>query len=92
MPARREQIYDLLKKKEWTAQELANYFQIELKWILDDLNHLAKSIKPKKVKIKPAYCKSCGFVFKERSRLKSPSKCPRCKKEWIQAALLRVED
>ena len=81
----------MLKKSEYTAQELANYFAVEMKWILEDLQHLARSIKPKKIKVKPAYCKNCGFRFKERSRLKSPSKCPKCRKEWIQPAILHIE-
>lgn len=90
MFTRREQIYDLLKEREWTAQELANHFKIELSEIIDDLEHLKKSIKPRKIVVKPAYCKYCGFLFKERSRIKAPSKCPKCRKEWIQPALLRI--
>jgi len=91
MFTRREQIYDLLKEKEWTAQELANHFKIELAEIIDDLDHLKRSIRPKRIIMKPAFCKYCGFEFRERSRIKAPSKCPKCKKEWIRAPLLRIK-
>ena len=88
---RRQEIIEILSKEEKTAQELANFFQLELKFILEDLEHIKKSIIPRRLLMKPAFCKACGFVFKERSKISKPSKCPRCKKEGIQAALFRIE-
>ncbi len=88
---RREEIIELLTKEEKSAQELAYRFNIEMFEILVDLKHIKYSIKPKKLTMKPAQCKKCGFVFKERSRVKKPSKCPRCKSEWIMAARFRIE-
>ena len=88
---RREEIIKILSKEKKSAQELANYFQTDLSEILEDLKHIRKSIKPKKLKINPAMCKKCGFVFKERSKVSKPSKCPRCKAEWIMAPLFRIE-
>jgi len=37
---RRQQIIEILEKQKQTAQQLANYFQCELKDILEDLEHL----------------------------------------------------
>ena len=88
---RRQEIIEILSKEEKTAQELVNFFQLELKFILEDLEHVKKSVRPRRLILKPAFCKACGFVFKERSRVSKPSKCPRCKKEWIQAALFGIE-
>jgi hypothetical protein len=88
---RRQEIIKILSKEEKTAQELANLFKIELKFILEDLEHIRRTVKPRKLVMKPAFCKSCGFVFKERSKISKPSRCPRCKKEWIQAALFKIE-
>ena len=45
---------------------------------------------PKKLKIKPAQCKKCSFTFKERSKVKKPGRCPKCKSEWIMAPLFRI--
>jgi predicted Zn-ribbon and HTH transcriptional regulator len=88
---RRQQIIEILQQSKQTAQQLANYFQCELKDMIEDLQHIEKSIKPNKLKIEPAYCKSCNFVFKERSKISKPSKCPRCKSEWIEAQMFWIE-
>ena len=87
---RREEIIEILSKEEKSAKELANRFQVELFEILEDLEHIKHSIKPKKLVMEPALCKKCGFVFRERSRVKKPGKCPKCKGEWITAPLFRI--
>ncbi|MBS3102003.1 transcriptional regulator [Candidatus Woesearchaeota archaeon] len=87
---RREEIIEILSKEEKSAQELANYFQIELSEIIQDLEHIKYSIKPRKLAMKHALCKKCGFVFKERSKVKKPSKCPRCKSEWITPQVFSI--
>jgi len=89
--SRREQLIEILSKEEKSAQELANYYKVELFEILEDLKHIKYSIKPKKLLQIPAQCKNCGFKFEERSKIKKPSKCPRCKSEWIMAPLFRIE-
>jgi len=88
---RREEIIEILEKRPITVQELATLFRVELKDILEGLEHIKLSIKPRKLNIEPARCKYCGFVFKERERLKTPTKCPKCRKEWIQAALFSIK-
>ena len=88
---RREQIIKILTKEEKSAQQLANHFQVELFEILEDLEHIKYSIKPRKLTMKQAQCKKCGFVFEERSRVKKPSKCPKCKSEWIMASLFSIK-
>ena len=88
---RRGEIIEILEKEEKSAQEFANQFRVELFEILEDLNHIRYSIKPRKLIMKPAKCKKCGFKFEERSKIKKPTKCPRCKSEWIMAARLRIE-
>jgi len=87
---RREEIIEILSKEEKSAQDLANIFKVELVVILDDLKHIKYSIKPKKIQSKPSQCKKCGFIFKERSKVKKPSKCPKCKSEWIIAPLFKI--
>lgn len=82
---------EILQQNKQSAQQLANYFQVQLKDILEDLGHIEKSIKPRKLMVTPAYCKSCNFVFKERSKVSKPSKCPRCKSEWIEAQMFFIE-
>ena len=88
---RREQIIEILQENRQSAQQLANYFQTTLNEILEDLEHIGKSIKPRKLKIYPAYCKSCNFIFMEREKVSKPSKCPRCKSEWIEAQMFGIQ-
>ena len=87
---RREEIIKLLSEKKLTANSIAKIFDVELSEIIEDLEHIKKSIKPKKLKQEPAYCKKCSFTFKERDKIRKPSKCPKCKSEWIQEALFYI--
>ncbi len=88
---RRQQIIEILQQNRQSAQQLANYFQTELKDVIEDLQHIGKSIKPRKLKTAPAYCRKCNFVFKERRRISRPGRCPRCKSEWIEAQMFFIE-
>ena len=85
---RRQEIIKLLQEDKFSAQTLANMFKVELKEIIDDLFHISNS---EKLKREPAYCKKCGFVFRERSRIKAPSRCPKCKMEWIEPCLFFIK-
>jgi predicted Zn-ribbon and HTH transcriptional regulator len=82
---RREDIEELLKQRHWTPKELAEHFGAELGEILEDLEHVRRSTQaPLLFKFLPPRCRSCGFLFKERSRMKAPSKCPNCRGEDIE--------
>lgn len=87
---RREEIIGLLEKGPISPYNIANKFGTTLKEILEDIKHVKLSIKPKQLKMVPAYCKKCGFVFKERSRIKTPTKCPKCRGEWIEKEKLFI--
>jgi transcriptional regulator len=90
MPTRRQKLIEMLEKGEWSVQGLANEFCTTVKDILKDFEHIPYSIRPKKLGQNPAYCRNCGFSFKERSRHKTPSKCPKCRSEDIQPALFKI--
>ena len=90
MTKRREEIIRILEDEEKSAQDLANSYETTLQDILEDLEHIRLSIKPRQLRMDPPLCRKCGFIFKERSRVKSPSRCPRCKSEWIQAPLFKI--
>ena len=89
---RREEIFELLKNSPMSAQQIAFYFKCTLNEIEEALMHLAKSVRPAyELRMYPAKCVHCGFVFKERSRIRKPSKCPKCKSERIDAPLFFIE-
>ena len=88
---RREEIEKLLLEKDRSLKELADYFRTEIKELLEDLDHVKNSVKlPHKFKTIPAFCNYCGFVYKEREKLKTPSKCPKCKKEDITEPRFKI--
>jgi predicted Zn-ribbon and HTH transcriptional regulator len=97
MPTRREAIAELLEQTEYplTAQEICDILEIRSRSIVyEDLEHIAKSVKTRKKQllIRPARCGSCDFIFTVCSA-KKPSKCPKCKSEWIipPAYLIRLK-
>ncbi len=84
---RREKIIKILSETEepLTVDELAFYLHEEdRRSIIEDLEHVAKTVKKNGMVLlmEPARCNKCGYVFRT-ARVKPPSRCPRCKSEWI---------
>ena len=53
--------------------------------LIHDIESINYSLKNegKSIKIIPAQCIKCGFLFKSRDEIKIPTKCPKCKSERI---------
>lgn len=70
----------------YQLQALAN---VDLKpgELYDELEHVKKTLKRMgyRLAVVPPVCKSCGYEFRDREKLKKPSRCPRCRKERIEA-------
>jgi len=79
----RKKIAEALEEECLDLQEIAKWFGIKEKEVLDHLEHIAKSVHPKRLIVEAACCKRCGFVFKKRTRLNTPGRCPVCKSESI---------
>ncbi|MDI6730217.1 MAG: hypothetical protein QMD06_01585 [Candidatus Altarchaeum sp.] len=61
------------------------------KVIANDIEHIKKNISNReKLILKPAECINCGFVFKEREKIKSPSRCPKCTSERIKEGIFML--
>ncbi|MBW2995135.1 transcriptional regulator [Candidatus Woesearchaeota archaeon] len=89
---RRTEIIEMLKKEAISAQELCTIYKVILSDIEEDLQHIAKTVKPEfELSMYPAVCKNCGFIFKERSKIRKPSKCPKCKSESIDFPKFKIE-
>lgn len=76
----RQQIAQALEDKPRGVREISQLFRIREKEVLDHLQHIAKS---GRLNIDPPFCQKCGFIFKKRERLNSPSRCPICRSEYI---------
>ncbi len=88
---RRQEIMAMLRDGEWTLDELARNFVVSKKIIIDDLEHIARTVaRPSRLLIYPPTCE-CGYRFKDRARFSDPSRCPRCKNEHLAPQRLRIE-
>ncbi|MDH4215014.1 MAG: HTH domain-containing protein [Candidatus Thorarchaeota archaeon] len=90
MLTRREEIIRLLESTDqpMTAQEICDILDVRKRSIVyEDINHIAHTVRNqgKEVIVKPASCGKCHYVFKVKDSAKAPTKCPKCRSEWILA-------
>ncbi len=76
----RQEIAKALEGQPRGLREIAKIFRLGEKEVLEHLHHIAKSAK---LNMEPAFCQKCGFIFKKRDRLSTPSRCPICRSEFI---------
>ena len=90
----RQELIDLLQERELDAREISRILAIKEKEVLDHLTHIGRTLSARglKLRIEPAECQHCGYVFKERRRYSKPGRCPRCKKTHILAPGYHVEE
>ncbi len=91
MMTRREEIAQFLRRRPATVKDVAAQFDLRHSLALDDLQHVRKSNREDFV-IEPARCRNCGFEFRDRDRLSTPSRCPECKDERIDGPWFRIEE
>jgi transcriptional regulator len=79
----RSALRQVLREGLLTARELSARVGIGEKEVFGHLEHLARSLRhsSERLRVEPAQCLACGFVFKERTRLAKPSKCPVCRSQ-----------
>jgi predicted Zn-ribbon and HTH transcriptional regulator len=82
----RQKIMALLSEGDHGAKNISKILRISEKEVYQHLSHIGRSLKSqnRKLRIIPALCLGCGFVFESRNRFTSPGRCPRCKGEHIQ--------
>ena len=82
----RKQIIEVISDAQCDARDISSAVGITEKEVYGHLPHIARSLpkQGKKLKITPARCIACGYVFKDRQRVNKPSRCPRCKSERIE--------
>ena len=81
----RQMLKELLLEESLSSLELSQRLSLPEKEVLDHLTHLARAPGAGlQFQIVPAVCKACGFGFKKRERLTTPSRCPLCHHEAIR--------
>ena len=84
----RQQIMDLIAEAPRSSLELAQVLRVPEREVGSHLSHIARSLRRDRARrfmLEPSACESCGFVFRDRTRLTRPSRCPRCRSERITA-------
>lgn len=98
LPARRgettrQAILRHLEQGPLTALELSGLVHVRERDVIPHLEHLARSLRRSGLRlvVEPAACRSCGYVFRSRTRLDKPGSCPGCRERRIDPPVYRVE-
>ena len=84
----RQRIIDLITDIRLSSHQLAQMLGIPERQVEEHLTHVVKTIardKTRRFILDPARSQDCDFVFRDRSRLTIPSRCPHCRSEAIAA-------
>ncbi len=75
-----------------TAREISGAVHIPEKEVFGHLAHLERSLQRegRKLAVVPAECRSCGFVFRKRERLRKPGRCPVCRGTSVSEPLFSL--
>jgi predicted Zn-ribbon and HTH transcriptional regulator len=77
-----------------TSRQLAELAGLPERQVEEHLAHVVRSVardRTRRFVLDPAACQNCGFVFRERTRLTCPSRCPRCRSEAISPPRYGIE-
>ncbi len=90
----RREIITALEQGERSAKDLSSEVRISEKEVYSHLEHIRKTMiaTGRHLRVTPAECKKCGFVFSKRERLNKPGKCPVCRGESIYEPLFSIEE
>lgn len=88
----RQRMIELLREEELDAHDLSQMLSIREKEVYEHLPHIVRSLEAsgEKLTIHPYTCLTCGYVFRDRTRLNRPGKCPRCKEGSIRMATYEI--
>ncbi len=90
----RKRMIELLCDDELNAIELSQELSIREKEVYDHLAHIKRSLSARgqQLMITPYACMRCGYVFRKRSRLDRPGRCPVCKEGHISMATYWIRE
>jgi predicted Zn-ribbon and HTH transcriptional regulator len=88
----RQKIIVFLEGGEASPRDIARETGISEREVTDHLTHIQKSITNTEytLRVTPAKCNKCGFVFRKRTRLSKPGKCPICRNKSIHPPLFSI--
>ena len=90
----RQQIQKVITGTRCSARDLAHRLGISERQVEEHLAHIARSVhreRQGRFLLDPSICQGCDFVFRGRTRLTRPSRCPKCRSEAITAPRFGIE-
>lgn len=90
----RQRIIELLTGTRLSSHQLAQMLGIPERQVEEHLPHVVKSVardRSRRFVLEPSTCPDCSFIFRERTRLTRPSRCPRCHGESITPPRYGIE-
>jgi predicted Zn-ribbon and HTH transcriptional regulator len=83
----------LLETEAMGVRDLSQALGVSEKDVFMHLEHIQRTARGKgrRFGMTPCECLSCGYVFRDRSRLKKPGRCPKCRQSHILGAMYRIE-
>lgn len=84
----RQRIIELITGTRLSSYQLAQMLGIPERQVEEHLPHIVKTVardKTRRFILDPARCQDCDFVFRDRTKLTRPSRCPHCRSEAIAA-------
>jgi transcriptional regulator len=90
----RQRIIDLLTGTRLSSHQMAQMLGIPERQVEEHLAHVVRTIerdRSRRFMLEPSTCPDCDFIFRERTKLTRPSRCPRCKSEGITAPRYGIE-
>lgn len=90
----RESLAAALRAEALTARELSTAVGVRERDVAEHLEHLAHSLEARgeELRVDPATCVECGYVFRTRARLSRPSACPSCRSTRIDPPAFTIAD
>lgn len=90
----RQRIIELLTDTRMTTDQLAQRLGIPERQVEEHLPHVVKTVardRSRQFILEPSICLDCGFMFRDRTRLTRPSRCPQCRSEGISSPCYRID-
>ena len=84
----RQRIIEILTNSPMTTEQLARMLGIPERQVEEHLVHVVKTVardRSRRLILDPPTCLACGFMFRDRTRLTRPSRCPHCRSEGISS-------
>lgn len=91
----RQHLMQVLAGSRHSARELAALIGAPERQIEEHLAHVVRSLAKDRTRqflLEPSFCYDCGFVFRDRTRLTTPGRCPVCHSEGVAPPRFGIEE